>query len=212
MTGVPMDVSVGAELVLDGVQWRVERGEPHTGRVHLVALDGSRQCVTFRFLAHHPDCHSSSRTGAEGAGRGRQPKTLSDLTSRQLTLVKLRFAHLMETNTGYRSGDPLRPESGEPKPQYDPDTTFLTQRRLAKVAELEAMGRMEAKALALDQVGVRTLIPWENRRRRDGLIGCADDRWLRESGGHPSVTAEVCEAVLAVRQETRHLSKVSMAV
>ena len=211
MTGVAMDVSVGSELVLDGAEWRVERGEPHAGRVHLVGSDGSRQCVTFRFLAHHPDCHVSSRTDVEGADRGRQPKSLRDLTPGQLTLVKLRFAHLMETNTGFRSGDSLRPEPGEPKPQYDPDTTFLTQRRLAKVAELEAMGRMEARALGLNQVGVRTLIRWENRRRRDGLIGCADDRWLRESGGHPSVTAEVREAIHAVRQETRHLSKVSMA-
>ncbi|MGW9213271.1 hypothetical protein ACWGR4_40740 [Embleya sp. NPDC055664] len=41
MTGAPMDVSVGAELVLDGAQWRVERGEPHAGRVHLVDWMGA---------------------------------------------------------------------------------------------------------------------------------------------------------------------------
>ena len=43
-----------------------------------------------------------------------------------------------------------------------------------------------------------------------GLIGCADERWLRESGGHPSVTAEIREAIHAVRRETLHRSKVSM--
>jgi hypothetical protein len=36
-----LDLSPGAELVLDGVQWRVERREPHLGQVHLVAADGA---------------------------------------------------------------------------------------------------------------------------------------------------------------------------
>lgn len=211
MAGTAVDVSVGSVLVLDGAQWRVERGEPHAGRVHLVGLDGSRRCVSFRFLAHHPDCHSSSLTASEGASRGRQPKSPRDLSEDRLKLVKLRFAHLQEVRTGFRSGDRLRPEPGEPKPQYDPDSTTATARRLAKVAELEAMGRQEAKLLALDQVGLRTLIRWEKRCDRDGLIGCADDRWLRASGSHRLVNEQVREAILAVRQETKHLSKVSMA-
>jgi hypothetical protein len=41
--------------------------------------------------------------------------------------------------TGYHSGDSLRPAPGEPKPEYDPATTTLTVRRLAKVAERAAM-------------------------------------------------------------------------
>ncbi|WP_129286963.1 DDE-type integrase/transposase/recombinase [Streptomyces sp. GZWMJZ-114] len=210
MTATALDVSVGSSLVLDGDEWRVERGEPHTGRVQLVALDGTRQSVTYRFLAHHPDCHPSSVTAAEGASRGRQPKSLGDLTAHQLELVKVRLEHLAEVRTGFRSGDRLRPGQGEPKPQYNPDTTTVTSRRHAKVAELQAMGRQEAKVLALDQVGFRTLIRWEKRFQRDGIIGCADDRWLRESGGHRKVNKEVREAVHAVRQETKHLSKVSM--
>ncbi|WP_035791362.1 DDE-type integrase/transposase/recombinase [Kitasatospora mediocidica] len=208
---VPLDLSVGAELVLDEAEWRVERREPHTGRVHLVGLDGGRQCVTFRFLANHPRCRASSRTAAHGAGRGRQPKNVNDLTPGRLRLAELRLAHLLEVSTGFRSGDPLRASPGEPKPQYNPDTSTLTERRLAKVAELEAMDRQEAKLLALDRVSVRTLIRWDAARRRDGLLGCVDDRWLRESGGHPSVTVQVREAIHAVRQETLHGAKVSMA-
>ncbi|WP_338894840.1 hypothetical protein WBG99_03250 [Streptomyces sp. TG1A-60] len=210
MTATALDVSVGSALVLDGDEWRVERGEPHTGRVHLVALDGTRQSVTYRFLAHHPDCHSSSVTAAEGASRSRQPKSLGDLTPRQLELVKVRLEHLAEVRTGFRSGDRLRPGPGEPKPQYNPDTSTVTSRRHAKVAELQAMGRQEARLLALDQVGLRTLIRWEKQFQRDGIIGCADDRWLRESGSHRKVNKEVREAIHAVRQETKHLSKVSM--
>ena len=47
----------------------------------------------------------------------------------------------------------------------------------------------EAGCWAWTRLGYRTLIRWENaRRRRFGLVGCADDRWLRESGGRPSIT------------------------
>lgn len=210
MTSGTLDLSVGASLVLDGAEWRVERREPHTGRVHLVGSDGGRQCLSFRFLVGHPGCFASSRSAAEGADRGRQPMSVKDLRPSQLALAQLRFAHLMEINTGFRSGDRLAPQPGEPKPQYDPDTTTVTQRRLAKVAELASMDRQEAVLLGLDRVGLRTLIRWEKARQAEGLIGCADDRWLRESGGHPSVTAEVREAVHAVRRECLHRSKVSM--
>ena len=206
----PLDLSPGAELVLDGVEWTVERREPHLGRVHLVTADGTRQRVSFRFLANHPGCRASSRTAAGGADRGRQPKTVSDLEPGRRELAELRMAHLLEVATGFRSGDRLRPGPGEPKPEYDPDITTLTSRRLAKVAELKSMDRQQAKLLGLDAVGYRTLIRWENARRRFGLIGCADDRWLRESGGHPTVTEEVREAIFAVREETLRGAKVSM--
>jgi hypothetical protein len=72
------------------------------------------------------------------------------------------------------------------------------------------MGSEEARLLGLGSAGYRTLIRWEKGRRRFGLVGCADDRWLRESGGHPSITPEVREAILAVRDETLHGARVSM--
>ena len=72
--------------------------------------------------------------------------------------------------------------------QYDPATTTLTERRHAKVAELAALDPAHAKLLGLGSVGYRTLIRWENARRRFGLVGCADDRWLRRSGGTRTVS------------------------
>ncbi len=205
-----LDLAPGAVLVLDGVEWTVERHEPQLGRVQLAGIDGARQQVSFRFLSSHPSCWPSSRTAADGAGRGRQPKTVKDLTKGRRDLAELRMAHLQEVATGFRSGDRLRPGPGEPKPQYDPDTTTLTGRRLAKVAELQALDRQQAKLLGLDAVGYRTLIRWENDRRQFGLAGCADDRWLRESGGHRTVTEEIREAIFAVREETLRGAKVSM--
>ena len=205
-----LDLSPGARVVLDGTEWTVERREPHLGRVLLVGADGVRQQVSFRFLANHPGCRPSSRTASAGADRGHQPRTVKDLEKGKLELAQLRMAHLLEVATGFRSGDPLRPGPGEPKPGYDPDTTTLTGRRRAKVAELGALDRQQAKLLGLDAVSLHTLIRWETARRQFGLAGCADDRWLRESGGHPSVTEEVREAILAVREETLRGAKVSM--
>ncbi|MEU5456651.1 transposase [Streptomyces globisporus] len=205
-----LDLSPGAALVLDGTEWTVERREPELGRVQLVRDDGSRQRVSFRFLANNPGCRPASTTSAPGASRGRQPKNAQDLEPGRRELAACRLAHLLEVETGFRSGDPLRAGPGEPRAQYDPATTTLTDRRLAKVAELKAMDRQQAKLLGLDRVGYRTLIRWDQRRREAGLVGCADERWLRKSGGHPSITEEIREAIFAVRAETLHRSKVTM--
>jgi len=208
--GAVLELSAGAAVVLDGVEWTVERREPQLGRVQLVGADGARRRVSLRFLASHPGCWPSSRTAASGADRGRQPKTVEDLKPGRREQAELRMTHLLEAATGFRSGDRLRPGPGEPRPEYDPDTTTLTSRRRAKAAELKAMDRQQARLLGLDAVSYHTLIRWENARRRFGLIGCADDRWLRESGGHPAITEEVREAIFAVREETLRGAKVSM--
>jgi hypothetical protein len=70
----------------------------------------------------------------------------------------------------------------------DPASTTLTQRRRAKVAQLAALGRDEARLLGLDRVGYRTLIRWELRRRGFGAVGCADDRWLQIDHANVSTT------------------------
>ncbi|MFG2872789.1 transposase [Streptomyces sp. NPDC048338] len=205
-----LDLSPGAGIVLNDVEWLVERQEPHLGRVHLVRADGDRQRVSFRFLVNDPNCRPSSRTAAEGADRGRQPATWSDVKPEKRPLMEQRFAHLMEVKCGFRSGDQFRPEPGEPRPEYDPDRTTLTERRVAKAAELSALRPEETRLLlGVAHVGVRTLERWERRRRKYGVIGCADHRWLRASGGHPSICEEVREAIFAVRQETLHRSRVS---
>jgi hypothetical protein len=206
-----LDLSPGAFVVLDGAEWAVEYLEPQFGHVMLVAcVGGQRMRVTMRFLAHHPDCRSSSRTtSALAAARGRQEPSLADLTEHQRELVALRVAHLFEVETGYRGGDPLRPGPGEPKPCYDPASTTVTQRRASKAAELAVLDREQARLLGLDKVGLRTLIRWETRRREAGAIGCADDRWLRPVAGR-RIEEQIREAIHAVHTECLHRSRVSM--
>lgn len=73
----------------------------------------------------------------------------------------------MDVNCGFRSGDPFRPEPGEPRPEYDPDHTTLGERRAVKAAESSALRPEEAKLLqGVAHVGVRTLERWEKRRRK----------------------------------------------
>ena len=196
-----LELTPGTEVVLDGREWTVERREPHLGRVHLVSGDGARQQVSLRFLACHPDCWPSSRTSAEGAGRGRQPRTPGDLKPGRRELAGLRMAHLMEVETGYRSGSPLRALPGEPRPGYDPAVTTLHERRLAKVAEMAALGADSAAMLGLARISERTLVRWAGQCRRSGIAGCIDGHWLRRGGGRYSVTGQLREAIYAVRAE-----------
>ena len=106
MTATVLDLAVGSGLVLDGAEWTVEQLEPQYGIVALTRADGERMRVSVRFLAGHPQCRPSSRSAVAAADRGRQPRTLRDLSSHQRELAYLRLAHVLEAGTGFRSGDP----------------------------------------------------------------------------------------------------------
>ena len=76
-------------------------------------------------------------------------------------------------------------------PEYDPAVTTLTAaaagegRRTWQATAI----RQHARLLGLEQVSYRTLIrlgAWPCGG--SGLIGCADDRWLRRGAGAPSIT------------------------
>ncbi|WP_051885899.1 DDE-type integrase/transposase/recombinase [Streptomyces hygroscopicus] len=204
-----LEVRAGSRLRFDGLDWSVAGIEPQFGRVLLRSEDGRAERRSFRWLMQHPDCRVLAAIPVATTAE-RQPPTWGDLTEAQQTKARLRAAHLLEAETGYRSGDPRLVEPGEPREAYDPDHTTLSQRRQAKVAELKALGRDEAAALGLDHISERTLKRMAAAWRRDGLLGCADGRWLRESGGRRSVSEEVREAIFAVQKETVDRSRMSM--
>lgn len=207
----PMDLSEGSRLVLTGEEWEVTGLQPHLGKVRLRRDDGQELTTTVRVLVNHPDFRPSTTTTALPAiSRGRQPVGLDDLTDRQRDLVGMRYAHLMEAETGFRSGDRLCARPGEPRPGYDPQTTTLTQRRESKVAELRALPAEEARMLGLEHVSVRSLIRWAVNTRRFGIAGCISGNWLRPTGHRRSITPEIREAAFAVRAETLYRSRVSM--
>ncbi|MFE0380344.1 hypothetical protein ACFW1M_33360 [Streptomyces inhibens] len=143
-------------------------------------------------------------------GEKQQTARFEDLDEKDQRRARIRLAHLLETETGYRSGSPLWAEEGEPRPQFDPARTTLTQRRETKVAELAALPSEDAMFLGLGQIGERTLRRMSAAFGEEGLVGLADGRWTRELSGHRSIVPEFAEAIRAVHAESLHGSKLSM--
>jgi transposase InsO family protein len=204
-----VELSAGSVLRLDGAEWAVAAVEAQYGRV-LLKAGGDERWRSIRWLVHHPDCQPVPDGAAERAGPAGQPPTLEDLTGYQREVVQMRVAHLLEAETGFRGGDPLRPGPGEPRPLYDPRRTTLGQRRRAKAAELRSLGADEAALLGLGQVSERTLKRMAAAWRDRGPAGCIDRRWLRAGGGHPVISEELREVIFAVREETKRRSKTGM--
>jgi hypothetical protein len=124
----PVELSAGCWLVLAGTQWQVDQFEAHTGRVLLRRDDGQELATTVRALVNDRDCRPVPAAAAGlPRSRGRQLAGLEDLTRRQRELVAMRYAHLMEAETGYRSGSPLHAVPGEPRPGY---ASWSTARRI----------------------------------------------------------------------------------
>jgi hypothetical protein len=123
-----LDLTPGARLLLDEVEWTVESFAAPYGRV--VLGGGGRQMhMTVRTLVNHPRCRPLPRPGAVVGDRRGQPVELEDLTEQQRQQVLLRVAHLLEAETGFRGGDPLRPVPGEPRDGYDPAVTTVECQR-----------------------------------------------------------------------------------
>jgi hypothetical protein len=181
-----LELSAGSALLLGGREWTVASVEPQYGRV-LLRSGGEEQRRSIRWLAHHPDCRPVPDDDAAVLARpAGQPPVLGDLTDYQREVVRLRVAHLLEAETGFRSGDPLHPEPGEPRPAYDPRATMLGHRRQAKAAELNALGGEEAALLGLGQVSERTLRRMAGAWKDRGPAGCIDGRWLGRGPGIPA--------------------------
>ncbi|MFI9617047.1 transposase [Streptomyces sp. NPDC052023] len=204
-----LDLAPGMEVRLNGVDWMIEAVQPHLGRIALRDAEGALEHRPIRWLMHHPDCRPVQSNPASRS-QLQQPVTKPDLTEAQLQQARLRAAHLLEAETGYRNGSPSRALPGEPRSAYDPERTTLTQRRRAKAAELKALRPDEAATLGLDRMSERTLRRMAAGSVEDIVAGCADGRWTRKGGGHPSITEEIREAIFAVRRECLQRSRVSM--
>ncbi|MFC5957881.1 transposase [Streptomyces pratens] len=208
-----LQIAPGRRIALNGVEWTIEDIHGQFGRLVLVDGDGRTETRSFRWLVNHADLRLLST--AEASGRpspvSRQPRTLADLTEDQLERARLRAAHVLEAETGFREGHPARALPGEPRPTYDPDRTTLTQRRYAKAAEMEAMPRPEAVRLGLQHLSYRTLVRLSGLAGDSLLLACADGRWTRRRSGHRSVTEEVREAIFAVKAECSERARVSLA-
>ncbi|MGW7251630.1 hypothetical protein [Streptomyces decoyicus] len=162
-----LQIAPGRRVALNGVEWTVEEVHGQLGRLVLVDGGGNAETRSFRWLINHADLRllPAAEAPERPAPVSRQPRTLADLTDDQMERAPLRAAHVLEVETGFREGHPARALPGEPRPDYDPDSTTLTQRRYAKAAEMKAMPRLEAVRLGLQHLSFRTL------ERLSGLAG-----------------------------------------
>ncbi|GGN56639.1 transposase [Streptomyces kronopolitis] len=140
----------------------------------------------------------------------RQSVRFEDLKDDDQKRLRLRVAHFLEAESGYRSGSRHWAQEDEPRPEYDPERTTLTERRLAKVAELKALHPDDAHQLGLGQISERTLQRWSAAWPDQGVMGLADGRLTPVLRGHRKVTPQVGEAIHAVHAECLHRSRVGM--
>ncbi|MEV7715257.1 transposase [Streptomyces sp. NPDC088270] len=207
-----MQIAPGRRLVLNGVEWTIEDVHGQLGRLVLVDDDGRAETRSFRWLINHADLRLLRTVEARRpSSAARQPRTLADLTKDQLERARMRAAHVLEVETGFREGHPARALPGEPRRAYDPDRTTLTQRRYAKAAEIEAMPRPEAIRCGLQHLSYRTLVRLSGLAGDSLLMACADGRWTRRRSGRRSITKEVREAIFAVKAECGERARVSLA-
>ncbi|MGA5704556.1 transposase [Peterkaempfera bronchialis] len=140
----------------------------------------------------------------------RQPTRFEDLAREDQQRLLLRVAHLLEAETGFRGGSRHWAQAGEPRPEFDPEATTLTQRRLAKVAELKALHPDDANQLGLRRVSERTLERWSAAWHEHGIMGLVDGRLTPVLRGHRSISPQIAEALHAVHAECLHRSRVGM--
>jgi hypothetical protein len=115
--------------------------------------------------------------------QGGQVRRAEDLTEHNLARARIREEHLLEVETGYRSGSRFWARPDEPRPAFDPAWTTLTERRLAKVAELNDLDGREAMQLGLERISVRTLKRMSAQHSEHGVAGLADGRWTARGLG-----------------------------
>src|SRR4051794_8387714 len=124
MTGSSIPLREGAEVLLDGQPRRVM----HPGItasaegawiIHLARPDGAVEGVPLRDLllrrtvtVVRPDARRATPTPPV---LERKPG-LDSVDQQRRDLLSLRLAHVLEAETGYRSGDPTTRLPGEPRP------------------------------------------------------------------------------------------------
>jgi DNA-binding MarR family transcriptional regulator len=133
-----------------GLDGRIARLRARGGRLGVVLVQELAGAEDFEVL--------------DGVQRGPALRSdeLDDLPDGVLEQALDRLGHVREVETGYRSGNPEAPAPGEPRHEYHPRFTSVTQRVGAKASELG--------------VSRATINRWRRGLEERGLIALADGR------------------------------------
>ncbi|MGO9789985.1 MAG: hypothetical protein ACLP8S_10975 [Solirubrobacteraceae bacterium] len=163
-------LGVGGRLVIDGEAIIVSSVDG--AEVQGFTVAGERVRFVLTRVAEEPPraCNVPWRFGSVLF----EARALSDAQHREAAVL---LGHLNETWFGYRSGDPGRALSGEPRAGFDPAQTTLESRLAVKAAELGcSVAKLYKKRHDLEHRGLGALV---DRRAAQSATGPGMDQRLR---------------------------------
>ena len=171
MTGQSWPLGIGGQLVIDGETITVHSVDGTDVRGYTAGGERVRFALT-RVAEEPAGANEEWRFGAVLLDAG----ALSDAQLREAAGL---LGDLNEAWFGYRSGDPERPTSGEPRAGFDPAQTTLRQRVAAKASELGcSVGKLHQKRGELLRRGVPALV---DGRAARSATGSGVDTRLRDA-------------------------------
>ena len=171
MTGQIWPLGIGGQLVIDGETITVHSVDGTDVRGYTAGGERVRFALT-RVAEEPARANEECRFGAVLLDAG----ALSDAQLREAAGL---LGDLNEAWFGYRSGDPQRPTSGEPRAGFDPAQTTLSQRVAAKASELGcSVGKLHQKRGELLRRGVPALV---DGRAARSATGSGVDTRLRDA-------------------------------
>jgi transposase InsO family protein len=179
-------LSVGGRLEIDGETITVHSVEGAEVRGYTARGEQVRFVLTRVEDKPTAACNEEWRFGSVLLNAG----ALSDAQLREAAEL---LGHLNEAWFGYRSGNPLRPSSGEPRAGFDPALTTL-------------QARLEAKAMELG-CSVWKLYKKRHELERRGLGALVDGRSAQSAAG-AGADARLRDAILAEARELENASDV----
>lgn len=187
----------GIRVSVDSREWLITQINHTKGFVRLCDDQGEETTLGLDEFVTHPHIEEITAKPARVLDAA-----VERLDARAREILAKRIAHVYEAETGYRSGTPDVALPHEPRPEYDPATTTLMQRREAKARELDN----EHAADAGTKMSVAT-IRRIAKSLNDGcaLSGTVDRRHVRRSFGRYSMNKnkEIAAACEEVFEKTR---------
>lgn len=185
-------------------------GQPHTitkvdlagGFVELAPDEGPTLTLSVEEVVHHPALVEASTDWSVGDDAAQR------LDSHEMRVLQEKIAHVYEAETGFRSGTPTQRLPHEPRPEYDPATTGLMQRRAQKARDLSS----EAAEFAGIKMSERSIRRISKRLKQGhGLNAAVDRRHVRRFPGQYTINGPVEKACEEVYERTRKDSNKSHA-
>lgn len=185
----------GIRVTLDGRELLITQVNHDKGFLRLADDEGEQTTMALDEFVTHPRVEEINARPASVVDAA-----VERLDARTREILNKRIAHVYEAETGYRSGTPAMALPHEPRPEYDPATTTLTERREAKARELDNEHAADA-GTKMSVATIRRIA--KGLHNGTGLNATVDRRHVRRSPGRHSISEQVKAACEEVFEKTR---------